>query len=460
MQTTTAGHAPQPEPESDRGRPVPRPVHPWPLTTVMWLRRPLDYWDELYARHGDTFTMKLPAMPPLVVFSNPEVVKQVFADHGDAMHAGEFNKVLAPFIGDKSVLMLDGKEHLRHRRILLPPFHGERMQAYGREMLDLTRAEVDKWPVGAPFGVHEPMQRVTLGVIVRTIFGVEEGPRFDAFVDRLTELTHIASWPPLLLGPMQVDLGPWSPWGKFQRKAAEVDAALLSEIRRRRHGGTEGRVDVLSLLVDAKDESGEGMTDEELRDELATLLVAGHETTATALAWAFRWVLGTPSVCERLVAEIRDAAADGLTAERVSKLEYLDAVVRETLRLQPVIPLVGRILKERMTVGGYDLPAGTPIACAIYLAHRRPEVYPEPKRFLPERFLGTKFTPSELFPFGGGIRRCIGMAFALYEMKMVLAEVLSRVSLRLADQRPITVTRRSITLTPSGGTRVVVDRRL
>lgn len=449
-----------PSANPSRGRPPPRRVHPPLYTTYMWIRRPLDYWDAVSARHGGTFVMKLPGMEPLVVFSNPEDVKQVFADHGDAMHAGEFNRVLAPFLGEKSVLMLDGKEHLRHRRLLLPPFHGERMQAYGREMIDLTRREIEPWRAGDTLSVHEPMQHITLKVIVRTIFGVEEGPRFDAFVDRLTELTELAAWPPLLFPFMQVDLGAWSPWGRFQRKAADVDAAILSEIRRRRHEGAGDRADVLSLLVSAKDETGVGMSDDELRDELVTLLVAGHETTATALAWAFRWILDTPEVERRLTEEILGAAEGGLTPERVIKLEYLDAVVREVLRLQPVIPLVGRILQERMTLGGFDLPAGTPIACSIYLAHRRPEVYPEPARFRPERFLGTKFTPAELFPFGGGIRRCIGMAFALYEMKMVLAEVIRGARLELAGDGPVKVTRRSITLTPSGGTRVrVLERR-
>lgn len=429
------------------------------VTTWRWLREPFEFLDEQRSRFGDAFTMRLPGLPPLVVFSNPEAVKQIFTDDGETMLAGKFNLSLRAFLGEQSVLMLDGKEHLRIRRLLLPPFHGERMQAYGRAMIALTQASMAVWPRKKPFALHDRFQAITLRVIVRTVFGVEEGARFERLVAQLTELTEIAAWPPLLLPFMQKDLGPLSPWGRFQRKAADVDAALLAEIRMRRAAGTAGRSDVLSLLIDAKDESGAGLTDDELRDELVTLLVAGHETTATSLAWAFRWVLDTPEVRARLEAEIagaaREGGAAGLTPERIAKLEYLDAVVRETLRLQPVVPVVGRVLEKPVTVGDYDLPAGVAVVCSIYSAQRRASSYPSPRRFDPERFFRTKPSPYEFFPFGGGIRRCIGMAFALYEMKMVIATVMSRANLQLAGGKPIRVVRRSITLTPSDGMRVV-----
>ena len=429
------------------------------VTTWRWLREPFEFLDEQRSRFGDAFTMRLPGLPPLVVFSNPEAVKQIFTDDGETMLAGKFNLSLRAFLGEQSVLMLDGKEHLRIRRLLLPPFHGERMQAYGRAMIALTQASMAEWPRKKPFALHDRFQAITLRVIVRTVFGVEEGARFERLVAQLTELTEIAAWPPLLLPFMQKDLGPLSPWGRFQRKAADVDAALLAEIRMRRAAGTAGRSDVLSLLIDAKDESGAGLTDDELRDELVTLLVAGHETTATSLAWAFRWVLDTPEARARLEAEIagaaREGGAAGLTPERIAKLEYLDAVVRETLRLQPVVPVVGRVLEKPVTVGDYDLPAGVAVVCSIYSAQRRASSYPSPRRFDPERFFRTKPSPYEFFPFGGGIRRCIGMAFALYEMKMVIATVMSRANLQLAGGKPIRVVRRSITLTPSDGMRVV-----
>jgi cytochrome P450 len=432
----------------------PGPTHPSFVTAFHWVKRPLQYWEEIAAKHGDPFTMRLPGLPPLVVFSNPDAVKEVFTDDGETMHAGEFNQSLKAFLGEQSILMLDGKPHLRQRRLLLPPFHGERMQAYGRSMVDLTDASIDEWPLYRPFPIHERMQAITLRVIVRTIFGIEDGPRFEKLCAQLTELTDLAAWPPLLFPFMQKDLGAWSPWGKFQRKSKEVDRALLDEIARRRREGTVGRTDVLSLLIAARDENGEPLTDEELRDELVTLLVAGHETTATSLAWAFRFILADPQVEDRLRTEL----AGDPSPERIARLEYLDAVCRETLRLQPVIPLVGRVLTRPATVGGVSLPKGVAVLCSIYLAQRRPSVYPEPRRFKPERFIGVKMSQSEFFPFGGGLRRCVGMAFALYEMKMVLATVLARTRLRAA-RSDIKVVRRAITLTPSGGMPVIMESR-
>jgi cytochrome P450 len=419
-----------------------------------WMRDPQKFLEDQQRLFGDVFTMRLPGAPTFFVFSNPEAVKQVFADDGSNMHAGEANVPLKPFLGEHSVLMLDGAEHMRQRKLLLPPFHGERMQAYGQTMLDLANASLDRWPIGRPFAVHGELQGITLRVIVRTVFGVDAGARFEDFCDKLARLTEVAAWPYLIIPALQRDLGPLSPWGRFQRQAAVVEKALMSEIRERRQKGTAGRSDVLSLLLDARDEAGAPMTDEELRDELVTLLVAGHETTATSLAWTLRYVLDRRDVLAKLTTELD---AGPLTPERIAKLEYLDAVARETLRLQPVIPLVGRVLQRATTVGGIDLPAGAAVVCAIYLAHRRPEAYPDPTRFLPERFLRRKMTPNEFFPFGGGIRRCIGMAFALYEMKMVLAAVLSRARLRIARGEHVRPVRRSITMTPSRGLRVVAD---
>jgi cytochrome P450 family 110 len=261
----------------------------------------------------------------------------------------------------------------------------------------------------------------------------------------------------------------WSPWGRFRRAIAEGDAYLYEEIRdrRRKEGAREGRAksdDVLSLLLDARDEEGRAMTDEELRDELTTLLVAGHETTATALAWAVRWTLATPGLLDRVRDEIRAACARAglarLTAKHAAELPLVDAIAREALRLNPVIPLVGRILEKPTKVAGYELAAGTPVTCSIYLAQRRSEVFPDPSRFDPDRFLGKKISANEFFPFGGGIRRCVGMSFALYEMRIVLARLFERTDLSLASPRPIRVERRSITLMPSKGLLVRLDRHL
>jgi cytochrome P450 len=429
------------------------------VSTWRWLTKPIEFLDEQRSRYGDVFTMRLANFPPLVVFTAPDAIRDIFADDGRVMHAGKANAPLKPFLGDNSVLMLDGKEHMRQRKLLLPPFHGERMHAYGRAMIDLTNAAVDRWRVNRPFAIHGDLQSITMQVIVRTVFGVDEGPRFDEFAREVTELTNVAAFPGLLLPMLQRDLGPLSPWGKFQRKAAVLDASLRSQIRERRRLGTKGRADVLSMLLDAKDEQGEGMTEDELRDELVTLLVAGHETTATALSWAFRWLLDHAESLRKLQDEARAAAREGgLTPDRIAKLEYTDAVVREALRLLPVIPFVGRILQEPATVGGIDLPKGVVAVASIYLAHRRASTYPDPKRFRPERFLERKFTPYEFLPFGGGIRRCIGMAFAMYEMKMVLATVLARADLERGAGFSPRIVRRGITLTPAGGMPVVARR--
>jgi len=395
------------------------------------------------------------------MYSRPEDVKEVFADDGNLLHAGEFNLSLRAFLGEHSVLMLDGGEHMRHRKLLLPPFHGERMHAYGQTMLDIADASIDEWPLHTPFALHGYMQWITLQVILRTVFGVDGAARLARFDRVITEQLDIAAWPPLLIPFMQKDLGRFSPWGRYVRKRRDTDEMIYSEIRERRAAGSQGRTDILSMLLEARDEQGAPMSDVELHDELVTLLVAGHETTATALAWTFRWLLEMPELASRLRTELARAEEAGpLTADAISKLELIDAVARESLRLQPVIPLVGRVLTRPARVGGYDLPAGIGVVCSIYLAQRRADTYPQPDRFDPTRFLGKKFSPNEFFPFGGGVRRCIGMAFALYEMKMVIARIVSRTTLALAATRPVSVVRRSITMTPSEGLRVrLIERR-
>jgi len=429
------------------------------LTTWNWIRRPYPFLEECASKFGDTFTIGLAGLPPVVLFSNPEHVREVFSDDGETLAAGAFNRSLAPLLGDRSVLMVDGKSHLRKRKLLLPPFHGERMQSYGAAMAEITERKLASLPRGRPFALHEVMQDITLEVIVRTVFGIVEGPRFDDVVRRTKRVLELGAWPPLLLPFMQFEAKGHSPYGRFKAASAESDRLIYEEIRRRRQTGERGK-DILSLLLDAKDENGEVPHEDELRDELVTLLVAGHETTATGLTWAFRWLLDQPAT----FADVR-AAVDALGAkpspDALAKSEMLDATAREALRLVPVIPLVGRILQKPMRLGGHELPAGVAVACSIYLAHRRAAAFERPAEFDPTRFLGKKLSAHEFFPFGGGVRRCIGMAFALYEMKIVLGMLLTQVDLRLAHPgREIGMVRRSITLTPEEGLRVTLrDRR-
>jgi len=401
---------------------------------LRWLRNPYPLLDELRAKYGETFTLRLGVMPPMVMLSNPEHIKEVFASNGDDMYAGKLAETLRPFLGARSLLLLDGPEHRWMRKLVLPPFHGERMQAYGQQMLDITHDAIDAMPLGEPFAIHKPMQGITL---------------------------EIGTWPPLLLPIFQKDLGPWSPWGRFVRRMREGDDELHTLIAERRRRLDERSADILSLLLSARDEDGNALTEEDLRDQLVTLLVAGHETTATGLSWAMRWLLGSPRAESALRDEVIAAEREGpLTPERIAKLEFLDAVVRESLRMQPIVPLVGRVLQRPVRIAGMDLPAGVAVACSIYLAHRREGVWKDPERFDPWRFIERRYAPSEWLPFGGGIRKCIGMAFALYEMKIVLAALYSRCEFRFASERPIRTVRRAITMAPSKGVPVVLESRV
>jgi cytochrome P450 len=430
-------------------------LHPM-IQVVRWIRDPFQVMDECRERFGDVFTLRIPPIRGgLVVVADPEAVKEVFALGADEGHAGKANFVLKPFLGRHSLLLLDGAEHLRQRKMMLPAFHGERMTAYGQAMTDLAHDSIDQWPIGKDFAVHGPMQAITLQVIVRTVFGIGEGPRFAELADVMTRTLNAGTWPGLLFPVMQQDLGPYSPWGRFVRLKQRGTELLRAEIRRGRERGTAGRTDVLAMLLDARDEAGRPLTEDEVHDELITLLIAGHETTATSLAWALRWILPDRSLVARLRDEIASAGGD---AARIAKLELLDATVKESLRLQPIIPIVGRVLQRPMKLGGVDLTPGTMVAPAVYLVHQRPSLYPDPRAFRPERFLSFKPGPSEWLPFGGGLRRCIGAAFAIYEMKMVLAALLPRVDARLAGDR-VQMVRRGITLAPSGGLPIVVTAR-
>lgn len=427
------------------------------LQALQLALRPNAYLDSCRRRYGDVFTLRFPGAPPIVAFAHPDAVKQIFTGGTDELHAGEANGQLGPLLGWHSLLLIDGERHLEERRLLLPPFHGERMQAYATAMRDVTERAIAGWPRDRPFRFHDEMQAITLDVILRTVFGFEEGDAYSRLRERLQALVRAAANPLWLVPALRFDLGPLSPWGRLVRARREVESILFAEFARRREQPRGERSDVLSMLIDARYEDGRAMTDDELRDEMITLLLAGHETTATALAWTVHHVLRVPSVLERIRAEL-DAVLQGgaLEAEHLPRLEYLDAVVKEGLRINPVLDDVGRVVKEPLEIAGWRLPAGVAVAPQIYLVQQREDLWPEPTRFDPERFLGKRTSPYEFLPFGGGVRRCLGMAFALYEMKVVLACVLSRTELRLVSTRPVRPKRRAITLAPADGVRVTL----
>ncbi len=430
------------------------------IQLLRWMVNPAPVLEGAQNRLGDIFTLRMAEVPDFVVLANPDTIRDVFADGGDAMHAGKANSVLKPFLGDFSVLMLDGAEHMRQRKLLLPPFRGERLIAYGDTMIDTTLRTIASWPDNDVIALHPSFQEITLDVIIRTVFGIDNDARIKVIAEELKRILEMATNPFMLVPRLQIDAGRWSPWGRFQAELKRADELLYSIISERRTNVTEGHTDILSLLLAARDDAGNPMSDRELRDELVTLLVAGHETTATALAWTFRWLLAHRELTRTLQDEVEQSLVRGrLVPETIQHLPLLDAVVREALRLLPVIPMVGRVLQEPRQIEGYDLPEGTIVAPSIYLVHRRLGVYDNPARFRPGRFLDHKFTPQEWFPFGGGVRRCIGMGFALFEMKMVVAAILARRSLELVDHSTPKIRRRAVTLTPKGGVRVRTRRR-
>ena len=382
--------------------------------------------------------------------SAPDAVKQVFTGDPRLLHAGEANIVLLPVLGSQSLLLLDEQEHMAQRKLMLPSFHGRRMRGYEQVMTDVAVREIERWPLGAPLAAWPTMQAITLEVILRTVFGVQEGERLRRLGDALRQVLAWGTRPQRLamlaaLGPRRI-----AELGVFRRVLDPADELIYQEIRRRRAApDLEERDDVLSLLLQARHEDGRPMSDKELRDELMTLLVAGHETSATSLAWALEALVRHPAALARL----RDEVDSGDDA-------YLDAVIKETLRLRPVVALVLRRLTEPMEIGGRMLPAGATVAPSIYLLHRRPDVYPDPRAFRPERFLERPSGTYTWIPFGGGIRRCLGASFAQFEMKVVLRELVTRLDLRAARPKGERRVRRAIIFAPERGGEIVAARRV
>jgi cytochrome P450 family 135 len=424
------------------------PRMPRALQTLGWLRRPYPFLARAHAKYGDTFTMHI-GRDSFVVLSDPDDVKQVFTGDPAVFHAGEGNVILLPFLGHKSILLLDDAAHLRQRRLLLPPFHGDRMRGHVDLMREVAEREIASWPTSVPFAVQPHMQAVTLEVIMRIVFGVDEGdPRLAELRERLRTFLESTANPRemrklLFYGPEKAEQR--RIYAHVLDPVDEIIAAVIADHRRR--DDLADRDDVLSMLLLARHEDGAPMDDVELRDELVTLLVAGHETTATALAWALERLTRHPAALERLTAEVRAGEGD----------EYVDGVIRETLRLRPVIPFVGRVLSEPQTIGGYDLPAGARVAPSIHLMHRRPDVYPDPAAFRPERWLGVRPNPYTFLPFGGGVRRCLGASFAETEMRAVLRAIVGQVTLRPAAAANERVGRRVITLVPDRGAEIIAS---
>lgn len=427
----------------------PGPRWPTAVQTLAWWSRPIPFFERCRATYGDKFTIKLASTPPFVHLSDPDEIKQVFTAPPEVLHPGEGARILEPVVGPHSVILLDEQPHMEQRKLLLPAFHGERMQRLTGLVTEVTEREVARWPREAPVALHPPLQRLTLEIILRAVFGLDEGERLDRLRVRLTRIIEMGATPIALLPALQRDLGPWSPGGQFAKLKGQIDDDIRALVDERRAEGSE-RDDILAMLLLATHEDGSPMTFDEIRDELMTALVAGHETTASQLAWTFTMLGRAPGVVRELQREMDAGGGDA----------YLNAVIHESMRLRPVLPNAEpRLTMEEVTIGDWTYPAGVVLGANAYLVHHDPAIYPDPYSFRPERFLDQKPGTYTWIPFGGGRRRCLGASFAMLEMQVVLRAVLERGDVRPAGSGAETVLRRSITFSPRAGARVVLSER-
>jgi cytochrome P450 len=449
----------------------------WQL--LRYSRAPLEFLEEGWRRYGDAFLVRFSLYGKFIILASPEAVRDVFRGDSEALHSGESNDFLIPTVGPNSVLVLDGETHARQRRIQLPPLKGERMRSFFDTMQSATLESMRAWPIGQPFQLIEPMRHITLRVILQAVFGLVAGAERDDIEDKVHRLLAPtrSQYSLLLLKILPLRLLEKIPWVPFYREKRALDESLYSLIARFRQKPAKDRgenilADLLSAIspLSPPPRSGEGgqgeesedgraLSDQEMRDSLVTLLIAGHETTSIALAWTLEQIISHPNAVERIREELaRTTGGELPLAEHLAQLEYLDAAIRESLRVRTILPIVVRLTKRPFTAGGREYPAGVVLCPCSHLVHRRPDLFPEPDKFRPERFLERKYAGHEWFPFGGGNRTCLGMAFALYEMKVVLAALFSQASLTRLPEMHSTPIRRGLSLAPDDGTAVVVNK--
>jgi cytochrome P450 len=426
----------------------PGPRAPAAIQTFAWWNRSVPFFERCRARYGRRFTIRLLSTPPFVMLTDPEQIREVFTAPPEVLHPGEGALILEPLIGANSVILLDEGKHMEQRKLMLPAFHGEKMQRLSGLMAEVAEREVGSWPRNEPIELHPRLQAVTLEVILRAVFGLDPGERLDAIRARLTQQLEFGASPVSMLPQLQVALAGRGRWARFDRVRAETDEMLFELIEERRAEAGE-RDDVLAMLLEARHEDGLPMSPQELRDELMTLLVAGHETTASQLAWAFARLARSPEVMRRLMAEIDEGGED-----------YLEATIQETMRRRPVIPNAApRLVKQPIEVGGWSYPEGVCLVPNAYLVHHDPEIYPEPYAFRPERFLEKEPGTYTWIPFGGGRRRCLGASFAMLEMRLILRAVLASSELVAPEPEHEPARRRAITISPRRRARtVILDR--
>jgi cytochrome P450 len=439
------------------------PKQPSAVQLLSYTARPLRFLEACAKRYGEIFTVKLAGYGPFVIVSNTKLIEEIFAADPAVAHSGEANDALfRPALGARSVLLLDEKPHARQRKLLMPPLHGDRMRAYLSTIRETTLDVIDRWPTRQVVTIDESMREITLRVILQTVFGVNDQEQFQILTNLIHDMLAETVTPFVLVGPLIPEgLRHWSPrWARFLQNVSQLRERVGGIIARSRSSpDLAKRSDVLAILLQARDEDGQPMDDDEICDELITLLLAGHDTTAAALSWAVREILSSPSALRRIVDEVAPAKRADFSAAQLARLEYLDAAIKESLRLRTVVPLVLRLLKAPLSLGPCELPAGARVAPCMHLVHHRSDLYADPGVFRPERFLERKYGPGEWFPFGGGNRRCLGMAFSLYEMKVLLSTLFSSLELELVGEAAVRPARRGVLLTPKGGTKVIVLNR-
>jgi cytochrome P450 len=432
-----------PKPASD----VPGPRLPRPVQSWLGVIRPFESRLRLRRRYGPVFRTNDVIVGEIFHIADRELIEQVFKWKPTQYNVGEPRQVMEPVTGPSSILLLDGERHMRMRKLMLPPFHGEAIARYATLIEQITKREVDAWRLGDTISTRTVAQTITMEVIIRAVFGITDPERVSQLRGLLPRLSSIN--PILGIEFVRRDLGPRSPWGRFVRDRDRVDEMLYDEIENRRADSDgDPRDDILTLLLSARDEHGNPLTDQELRDELITILLAGHETTATSIGWAFERLLRTPPALERLTAEVKAGESS----------DYMDAVIKETLRVRPVVTEVFRAPAERAELGGYRFEPGTQLAASIFLVQHDPALYPpDPHAFRPERFLEGAPEPYTWVPFGGGVRRCLGAAFAQLEMKIVISTMLARARLRPPRAKSEKARFRGITVLPSRGGEAIVE---
>ncbi|MEY2914391.1 MAG: hypothetical protein RLZZ184_3700 [Cyanobacteriota bacterium] len=425
------------------------------IQVLNWIFRPMPYMVECAKKYGDVFALKLQGnLPPMLFVHSPEAMQQVLSNDQKELEApGDLNSIFQYLLGKNSVISLSGKAHQRQRQLIMPPFHGEKMRTYAELIENITTKVFNQQPKNQSFNIRNITQDITLQVMMEAVFGLYEGERAEKLKHLLCAILEQGGTPWrvifLYFPKLKETFGISEIWKRQMKKQQQADQLIYQEIRERRENFDPKRTDILNLLMSAEDENGQPMTDAELRDELMTLLVAGHETTATAISWAFYWIHKLPEVREKLLAEL-DSLGENYDSNTVFKLPYLTAVCNETLRICPVGMLTfPRRVKTPISLCGYQLEPGTIVMGSIYLAHHREDTYPEHEKFRPERFLEKQFSPYEFLPFGGGARRCIGLAFAQMEMKLILAKVLKTWSIKLVDTHEIKPKRRGLVTGPS-----------